>query len=339
MVGQQILFSTYWALDNKLGHILSEQDIRNKINHINQEAIMCRYYQDEAGDLAVEAWLSLSPLLLFEPSNITESIAEPSEITSETKSQEATEITERFAFSRKQAVSQWQKILALWQQESLSWLETSSLFGGDLEPQQSFSKKIMVRNIIVILIPLLFYVSCSTTEKRFLATGVRQAIYRKKTDLLLTELYYPVTGNANLDGLLRERIWAKYQTFRKQLDDKILDYLNEEAAFTYRATFDALRSPDLYIISFVLYETWEVQTVGESNSPNFSPNFAPNLNTNSNRKNLQDLQDMETDSNNLVTKGNNQATTQAEVFLYALKFGSVVDFLMWWKSLDWYWKI
>ena len=102
---------------------------------------MCRYYQDEAGDLAVEAWLSLSPLLLFEQSNITESIAESSEITSETKSQEATEIAERFAFSRKQAVSQWQKTLALWQQESLSWLETSSLFGGDLEPQQSFSKK------------------------------------------------------------------------------------------------------------------------------------------------------------------------------------------------------
>ncbi len=174
----------------------------------------------------------------------------------------------------------------------------------------------MVRNIIIIWTLLFFYVSCSTTEKRFLAAGVRQVIYRKKTDLLLTELHYPVTDNTNLDGSLRERILAKYNAFRKQLDDKILDYLNQKTAFIYRATFDVLRSPDLYIISFVLYETWEVQTEGQSSSSN----LPPSLNIHSNSANWKDV---EQNSNKLTAASR---TTQAEVLMYALKFGSVVDF-------------
>ena len=145
VLDQQILFSTYWSLrrNNKVDHDvpgsappISEQEIQNHINQINREAILCRYYQDEDGDLAVEAWFSLPPLLLLQLQKGTGAHQTPINA-SDTKASDPNELD----YARKQVQLQWQKILSLWQQESLSWIQSSQLFGGELEPHQSFSKK------------------------------------------------------------------------------------------------------------------------------------------------------------------------------------------------------
>ncbi|MEM9423425.1 MAG: hypothetical protein AAF975_01395 [Spirochaetota bacterium] len=147
---------------------------------------------------------------------------------------------------------------------------------------------------------LIWGTSCNTTQGFTAATGVYEKVYRHKTDLLLTELHYPVTNNSNLDGLLRERILKKYQTFRTWLNENSIELLNRKAEFTYTATFDALRSPDLRIMSFILYETWKVQgdTAGREK------NFVLPSNTD---KNIR-------------------GSTQTEVFMYSLKLDSEVQF-------------
>ena len=127
IVNQQILFRTYWALPKKFPQKLElpvetgasgESEVR--INAINREAVLCRYYLDEEGDVAIEAYFGLPPLLLQNGPNDT---------------------APELSLARQQAALQWQKILSLWQQESLSWIENSLLFGGSLEPGRSFHKK------------------------------------------------------------------------------------------------------------------------------------------------------------------------------------------------------
>ncbi|WGK69763.1 hypothetical protein P0082_02555 [Candidatus Haliotispira prima] len=130
VVDRQILFVTHWALrqsgdssPSQAAPLLGELEIQDNINKINRDAVLCRYYQDEDGDLAVEAWFALPSLLLLP------------------EDQQGDGASESLVFGREQAGLQWQKILALWQQESLSWIRTSPLFGGSLDSRQSFSKK------------------------------------------------------------------------------------------------------------------------------------------------------------------------------------------------------
>ena len=112
---------------------------------------------------------------------------------------------------------------------------------------------------VFLLLFVFSLVSCKNWEPLLRASYVRQKIYREKTDLLLAELHYPFSGNSNLDSLLREKILTKYRAFRDRLDQDSMELLDQGVAFVYRATFDALRSPDLRIISFVLYEIQEIQ--------------------------------------------------------------------------------
>ncbi|MEM9423424.1 MAG: YbjN domain-containing protein [Spirochaetota bacterium] len=121
VINGQILFATYWSLPT-YNRGTEQENIYDQINQINRTAIMCRYYQDEDGDLAVEAWFSLPRLLLIGAKDQNQGAA--------------------LSEHRKQAETQWQKTLNLWQQESLSWLQSSPLFGGGLDPEQSFSKKV-----------------------------------------------------------------------------------------------------------------------------------------------------------------------------------------------------
>ena len=122
---------------------------------------------------------------------------------------------------------------------------------------QPLRRKASVLSLVLVF--LLLFVACKNLEPLLGSSYVRQKIYREKTDLLLAELHYPFTGNSDLDSLLREKILAKYRTFRRRLDQNSMELLGRGAAFVYRATFDALRSPDLRIISFVLYEIQDVQ--------------------------------------------------------------------------------
>ena len=134
---------------------------------------------------------------------------------------------------------------------------------------------------------LLLFVACKNLEPLLNASYVRQKIYREKTDLLLAELHFPFTGNSGLDSLLREKILAKYRIFRSRLNQNSMTLLDQGIAFVYRATFEALRSPDLRIVSFVLYETQETEVAG---------------------------------------KPEQTSTTEAEIFVYSLRFERAVDF-------------
>ena len=167
----------------------------------------------------------------------------------------------------------------------------------------------------LLLITVLLSQSCSSSDQILGATGIRQSVYLQKTDLLLTELHYPITNNANLDGLLRERILSKYRAFRKHLNEDSIKYLNRGTAFIYRATFDALRSPDLRIISFVLYETREVQRGQTNIKAKEIGNSSPGTIV---------LQAQESSKSKLAPGEN--STTEAETFMYSLRFGTVVDF-------------
>ena len=165
IINQQILFSTYWSLrgadgsgsaDESPTASLEAQDfegVEKSINDINREAIMSRYFLDEEGDLTVEAWFPLAPLLLLDEKHLGPQLNP--ELGQEVENGEGghadqiddgdnREATPGLDFGRQQAMLQWQRILDLWQQESLDWLQTSDLFGGDggkLEPHESFSKK------------------------------------------------------------------------------------------------------------------------------------------------------------------------------------------------------
>ena len=187
--------------------------------------------------------------------------------------------------------------------------------------------------------------SCSSTKKLLNATGVRQTVYRQKTDLLFTELHYPITNNLQLDNMLSQLIWQKYQNFRSSLEINSLEYLNRDIIFTYRITFDVLRSPTMYILSFVLYETWESQ---ESQSPlkqqaELDPEPRPDLlpqppveaptgpldlNLGQNPTGNSNAGNSSGDSQPPALKltGQGNKNTRAEVVLYSLKLGEPVPF-------------
>ncbi len=151
IINQQVLFSTYWSLTREpsgaRGILLSEREVQNSINKINREAVFCRYYQDEDGDLAVEAWFPLPMPLLLPRALFSTAAALPSEGSPRQSNEpghsgsSGQALPQEQAQVRQQASIQWQKTLELWQQESLSWIQTSPLFGGELDPRQSFSKK------------------------------------------------------------------------------------------------------------------------------------------------------------------------------------------------------
>ena len=131
VVNQQILFRTYWALPRtesaEPGKLQDGQAaLQSHINAMNREAVLCRYYLDEEGDLAVEAYFALPPLLLWQNG--------PAE------GDAAQQPNAELALAGQQAALQWQKTLGLWKQESLSWIENSPLFGGSLEPAGIFVK-------------------------------------------------------------------------------------------------------------------------------------------------------------------------------------------------------
>ena len=125
IVNQHILFRTHWALPQKIVATSTESDESSHINAINRNAVLCRYYRDKEGDLAVEAYFALPPLLLWQNGPVDTQQALNAEL----------------ELARQQAALQWQKTLSLWQQESLSWIEDSPLFGGSLEPDRDFRKK------------------------------------------------------------------------------------------------------------------------------------------------------------------------------------------------------
>ncbi|WGK69764.1 hypothetical protein P0082_02560 [Candidatus Haliotispira prima] len=179
-----------------------------------------------------------------------------------------------------------------------------------------------------ILLSLLLFGSCSSSDRLLASTGVRQKTYYQQTDLLLTELHYPLTDNTNLDDLLREKILGKYRAFRKKLDEDSIGLLNRGSTFTYRATFDALRSPDLRIISFILYETWETEVNdGVPGTPDVVEKRPPVAVT-PDEIQIGNLNKEGTEGpESTRSSGGRNRTSEAEVFIYSLRFDSVVDFL------------
>ncbi len=192
-------------------------------------------------------------------------------------------------------------------------------------PARSFREPCHTLSAILSRLPywalLLLFSSCSTTRQLLDADGVRQSVYRRKTDLLLTELHYPLTNNSKLDSLLREKILKKYRVFRERLNKESIELLNRDAAFTYRATFDALRSADLRIISFVLYETWGVR--GEDMT---LPSADQDLQGTAGTRESQNIRIGAERPQKSPNYRDQVSTTNVEVLLYSLRSDSVVDF-------------